>query len=590
MIDKATVANAIKAAPQAADDALFATQFGDSKPLTMAAFAGAARFLNRDVADVAADEIERLGLLQAFAQALRARGVDVLAENTGLTDQNVRVDELQKFVPRGSAFRCRVLVDHGFSGSGCLVSPSLVLTAWHVISDWRPSAPNPQYKATEVLLSDGTKRRALPKPVYQSPCTEDEYDGVLPSDGTAFRDHNDVVLLKLERPDGMRLGFAGLPKECPPPLSRSSILLLHFPEGRDVGFGWGHINKLRGNPYRWKHDVGADQGSSGGPCFNTHFTLIGLHQGKWPPDRRLVPTNIFIDDRLRELIEHDIAPPALWSLDGTAHGQLVVGRDLFFEAIAAASRPDSRIRGVRVKRRDIAQGTSGLAFSLEMLTLTLARNPGTHRTVRINFDTQFADLLDDIRRRTVLVGIDVGTVEAGAGARAGDTTLEASINDRARSLAAQANAIAERDRQLIWFLFDNPTAGLTDADRFSFEAFIAAVLHQPRLRLVLTGFETITTPGEEFANAGLAETEGAPGLVVEYFGVFNRGDVEQLLTRACRDFGVSSDPAVIADRTNQIVQGLNSINGQYSTADLKTVSDRAAPHLDYLKSLAGGNS
>ncbi|MBB5048041.1 hypothetical protein HNR60_002802 [Rhodopseudomonas rhenobacensis] len=590
MIDKATVADAIKAAPQAADEALFALQCGDFPPLTMAAFAGAARYLNRDVSDLAADEIERLGLLDAFAQALRARGVDVQAEDTGLADMNVPVDELKKFVPRGSAFRCRVLVDHGFSGSGCLVSPSLVLTAWHVISDWRPTAPDPQYKATEVLLSDGTKRRVLPKPVYQSPCTEAEYDGTLPSDGSAFKDHNDVVLLKLERPDGMRLGFAGLPKECPPPLSRSSILLLHFPNGGDLGFGWGHVNRVRGNPYRWKHDVGADQGSSGGPCFNAHFSLAGLHQGKWLPDRRLVPANIFIDDKLRELIEHDIAPPALWSLDGSAQGQLVFGRDLFFEAIAAASRPDSRIRGIRVKRRDVAQGTSGLAFSFEMLTLTLARNPGTHRTVRINFDTQFADLLDDIRRRAILVGIDVAPVEAGAGARAGDTTLEASINDRARDLAAKLNAIGERDRQLIWFLFDNPTAGLNDSDRFAFEAFIAAALQHPRLRLVLTGFETITTPGEEFANAGLAEIEGAPGLVVEYFGVFNRGDVDQLLTRACRDFGVASDPAVIADRTNQILQGLNSINGQYSTADLKAVSDRAAPHLDYLKSLAGGNA
>jgi hypothetical protein len=44
---------------------------------------------------------------------------------------------------------------------------------------------------------------------------------------------------------------------------------------------------------------------------------------------------------------------------------------------------------------------------------------------------------------------------------------------------------------------------------------------------------------------------------------------------------------VIVDRANQILQGLNVINHQYSTADLKSVSDRAVAHLDYFQSLAG---
>ena len=287
-----------------------------------------------------------------------------------------------------------------------------------------------------------------------------------------------------------------------------------------------------------------------------------------------MPGGLFLKD-IRPLIESDIAPPALWSLDGSTHGQLVIGRDLFFEAIAAATSPNSRIRGVRVKRRDLAQGTSGLAFSFNMLTLTLARNPGTHRTVRVGFDTQATDLLDEIRRRIIAAGIDVPAAEPNA------------INDRARILTLQIEIAAGHDQQLIWFVFDNPVAGLADGERFAFEAFVGAALRQPRLRLMMTGFETITTPGEEFANASMGNGDGAPGLVVEYFGVFNRSDVEQLLTRACRDFGVIVDPAIIADRTNQILQGVPSITGQYSTADLETVGRNAVVHLDYLKSLAG---
>lgn len=586
MTDKTKIADAIKTAPQAAADALLVIQTGSSKPVTLTAVAAVASLLNRAVEDVAADEIERRGLLQSFALAMKARGVPIDTDDVGLRDANFDADMLDAFIPHAKAFRCRIMVNHAFSGSGCLVSPSLVLTAWHVIASSRPDAANPTYQPIEVELSDGTKRHVAIQPSYFSTCTALEYEGKLPKTEASFNGFDDVALIKLDRPDGMRFGFAELPAECPQLKSRSAILLLHFPQGNDQGFGFGKIVRFRGINSRWKHDIQTDAGSSGGPCFNTSFALAGLHQGRWAPDARMVPVNLFVDN-IRPFVERDIAPPALWSLDGTARGALVIGRDLFFEAIAAAVRPASRVRGIRVKRRDLGQGTTGLAFSLEMLTLTLARNPGNHRTVRINFESPFADLLEEIRQRATLAGINVPAAAAGVGARTSETTLEAAINDRARNLTAQFNAAARRNTQLFWFLFENPPAGLTDAERYAFEAFVAAALRQPELRLVLTGFETITTPGDEFANASMANSEGAPGLVVEYFGLFNRGDVEQLLNRACRDFGVTVDAHVISDRTNQILQGLNSITGQYSAADLKTVADRAVEHLEYLQSLAG---
>jgi hypothetical protein len=92
-----------------------------------------------------------------------------------------------------------------------------------------------------------------------------------------------------------------------------------------------------------------------------------------------------------------------------------------------------------------------------------------------------SDLLDEIRRRAIAIGIDVSPVEAGVGARAGETTLEAAVNAQARNHASQLHAIEERDQQLIWFLFENPSAGLTDGERFAFEAFLGAALWQPRL-------------------------------------------------------------------------------------------------------------
>jgi V8-like Glu-specific endopeptidase len=587
MVDKASIIDAIQTSPKEAADALLAVQSGETPPISFDALKAVADLLNRKVEEVAADEIERRGLMEAFARALQARGVMFDAEDAGLKETHFDPDGLKTFISRAKAFRCRVLVNRNAAGSGCLISPSLVLTAWHVIARGAPDQPEPPPPPppVEVLLSDGTRRRAQPKPYFASTSTSAEFAGQLPTEDTAFNGFNDVALIKLDRPDGARLGFAPLPPLSQTARSRSSIVLLHFPQGNDPGFGFGKLSKYRGITARWQHDVQTAAGSSGGPCFDTHFSLAGLHQGKWPPNGRLIPLARFFAD-IRPLIERDVAPSVLWSLDGTTGGPLVVGRDLFFEAVAASARPTSRVRGVRVKRRDVSQGTTGLAFSLEMLMQLLARNPGAHRTIRINFEPPYGDLINEIRRRARIAGLDIPEIEASAGTRAGETTLEATANERARSLVAQLNLAAERDGRLLWCLFDNPPVGLTDAERFAFEAFVGAALKQPQLRLVLAGFETIPTPGEEFANAGMADEEGSPGLVVEYFGVFNRGDVEQLLTRACQDFGVPVDAAVIADRTNQILQGLNHVNGQYSVAELRTLSERAVEHLEHFRKLA----
>jgi trypsin-like peptidase len=584
MADKADVAEAIARYVQEAAAALRVMQAGKPRPLTLDGFAAMADPPARTTEDMLADELEQRGLLDAFVTAMAAQGAFVASEDPAPTQTNFSED----VIARGRGFRARVLVGGEFRGSGCLIGPSLVLTAWHVIVTEWPDAPDaPAFPRIEVELSDHTKRRAWPKPIFFSPCTRLEFDEQLPNEDSLFSGFADIALLKLERPDGMRLGYAKLPSKVVPPVSRSAIVLFHFPNGADNFYGFGKIAKFRGITARWKHDVSAAPGSSGGPCFNTRFDLTGVHQGRWTPHRRLVPANVFVD-KIRPFVEQDIAPPVVWSLDGTSNGRLVIGRDVFFEAVAAATRPASRVRGVRVKRLDPGQGTTGLAFSLEMLTLTLARNPGTHRTLRINFETLPIDLLDEIRRRARALQLDVPPAEPEIpDVRQDETTAEATANERASALAAELNGVAERGQQLIWLLFDNPPGGLTDAVRFGFEAFLAAALRQPRLRLLLTGFETVPTPGEEFSNASFADREGAPGLVVEYFGRFTAGDVEQLLSRACRDLGVTVTPAEIALRGSQILQGVSAMNMQYSASDLETVVRRAASHLDDFQTMAG---
>ena len=53
------------------------------------------------------------------------------------------------------AFRCRIFKNGTFAGSGCLVGPSLALTAWHVVAVSPPGQAQEPAPEIKVRLSDG---------------------------------------------------------------------------------------------------------------------------------------------------------------------------------------------------------------------------------------------------------------------------------------------------------------------------------------------------------------------------------------------------------------------------------------------------
>jgi hypothetical protein len=112
---------------------------------------------------------------------------------------------------------------------------------------------------------------------------------------------------------------------------------------------------------------------------------------------------------------------------------------------------------------------------------------------------------------------------------------------------------------------------VSDATRLAFEGFVAGALVQPRLRLVIAGFETIALPGQEFAAPAAAA--GAPGFVVEYLGGFTRPDVMNLLTRATRELnGRPAVPAVIENIADRVLGKLQPFNGVYPDSALEEVA------------------
>src|SRR4051794_35526624 len=382
MWDKAVLAEAIAAHRLAAAEALARVQPGRHPPDTPETYAAAAALLQRSPEEIWVDQLEHLGLLDAFGAALQAQGGG-LGPPPRFTDSG-DPPKLAVFGSRARAFRCRVQVNDAIAGRGCLIGPSLVVTAWHVVAVGAPDAPQEPAPRIRVILADRTEQDVVVPPRFASQCGDAEWTGTAPRADAEVEGRNDVAVLVMRRPAAAHLGHAGLPGTVQATASRSSVVLVSFPEGRDEGIGLGHLSKIRNVTARWRHDIETAAGSSGGPCFDRRLELAGLHQGKWQGGGRLVPIGRFLTD-LEPLVAADVAPTTLWSLDGS-DAALVLGRDLFFQAVAAAAADDGRVRGLRIKRNDPAGPTTGLAFSAEMLVRVLQRRGPEQTVVRIGFD------------------------------------------------------------------------------------------------------------------------------------------------------------------------------------------------------------
>lgn len=594
--DRSDVEKVISEHPVPAAEALAAVQFQldlITAPLTVDGLVLAAAVRGVSVESLWVDQLDKLTLLQAFVQAMRSRGVRIddasLDDLPEFASSHYDLVKLESFTPRAKSFRCRVQVNGRFAGTGCLIGPSLVLTAWHVIAVAAPSRPQQPVPRVQVELSDGTIHRAFLPACFESLSGDDEYRSIAPRADLDVAGRNDVALLTLERPVGTHLGYAPLPSRAPKITTQSAMSLLHFPAGKDRGLGMGVATRIPGVTARWLHSIPSRRGSSGGACFNGDLELMGLHQGKWSGGSvkeggRLVPLARFIDD-VRPLVERDITPLGVWSLSGDSSGAIVIGRSLLFETLAAAAGDTSRVRGLRVKRRNpLDSPTRGLAFSFEVVQHMLNRRGGDHIIVRVPMDDTAADLVESIRRRVGDVGLNVLVGETALGVAPGQATTEAVAKDRALRLATNINTAATAADRRVWCYFDHPPGVLSETNRLVLEGFIAGALAQPRIRLVLTGLETWPIPGQEFAAPSAAVGEGSTGLVVEYIGGFRRDDIRDLLAAASRDLTGQQQVDLLTDQTTDLVlQDLHHFNGVYDDVDLPGVIDALRPALRLLQ-------
>lgn len=551
---------AVREHPLEASDALAAIQIGDERPpLDAEGLNAAARTFLSDRGEFWVQRLDERQLLPAFARALTARGLEIDLGEDPIEITGVPPEVAKAFIDRAAQFRCRIIREGAVSGSGVLVGPSTVLTAWHVVGPAAPYSPQGPIPALEVLLSDGRRLRATL--AEGSPCSPDEFESRLPANDNAVNALHDVALLRLSEPAGAQFGYATV-SDPPVPYRRPGpLLLVHYPNGVDGGLGEGVTERIRGLRARVGHTVVSADGSSGGGCFDTRRLLVGVHQGRRPDNRgRFVPIERFTD-LIRRAIAADAAPPAMWSLDGTPRSPLVIGRTDFLSAYAAALAPGP-VRGIRVRRTDPLADAAGLPFSHEMLVGLAARDQG-QRVVRVSFADRSPDVAETILRRLRDEGLAAGQARERPGVATGESAPEAvgaDVGKRAALLADQAAAAAGLT---LWLFIDEPETAFGDRQRATLEGFIAQALRLGSLRLVVAGYEAAPIPGTEY-EPGSAPTSGAPGLMVEYVAGFDRRDAASTLELAAAAAGAQLNAVARDAAVEAALAGRPEVNGVFA--------------------------
>lgn len=563
MWTKADIAKAIAAHPHEADDALAAVQLDNqAQRIDAAALKAAAAQLGMKVEHLWVAALEDNGLLDGFARALEARGVAVDNDPVTIKATNVPGELLAAFASSASAFGCRIRRNGRVVGSGVLVGPTTVITAWHVVGRAAPDKPQEPWPDIEVILSDSRRMKAHVPAAFHSMCALEEYKDQFPKDDRAVQDLHDVAVLRLAKPVGALLGAAKLPKGPITYRARNSIFLVHYPKGQDVGIGVGAINKIENLTARWGHSIRTEGGSSGGGCFDTDLNLVGIHQGRDPNDNgRMVPTSRYLAN-LQSIVANDEAPMRMWSLDETPAGELVIGRQGFFEAFAAARR-NPRVRGIRIKRAQAAGDLSGLPFSYMMADRLTARATDM-RLMRLSFESLVSDVANEIARRATACGLQVDAIAPEQGVADGQSAPEAVGADRGRRAALALDRVAGLRGLQVWVFVDHPAIAFGDEQRSALEAFIDQSLKLENIRLIIAGFEAVALPGQDFYDIPNPDVEGGRGLITEILVGFQPNDVRLFLIDAGKAAGRELSNERLDELVREALKGLPEDGGVYA--------------------------
>jgi hypothetical protein len=320
----------------------------------------------------------------------------------------LRLLELSEFLGAVKSQVCLIVSRNGRApavrGTGFLVGPNLVLTCRHVLKAFPDTCEDVRADGRRIELffdfHEGdpvenvgpnlprARKVGLAPKWRLGGCDSTEPDGV-PDPLDAENEQRikkalDFVLLQLDEPLGLqpvdrgggrRRGWVDLPAEVT--LTEDDwIIIPQHPEGFPQRIDLGRFKKRDQTETRIRYDTNTAKGTSGAPCFNHRFELVGLHNAYvGPPENPLFNQAISFDRimaRIGEQVNQSIinaeADPYVlhWSVARpNEEPRVILGRQKLLEWLRDSASP-----GILAERVYVAQakkGGAGCSFSVDVL-------------------------------------------------------------------------------------------------------------------------------------------------------------------------------------------------------------------------------
>jgi hypothetical protein len=300
-------------------------------------------------------------------------------------------------------------------GTGFLVGPDAVLTAYHTLSAHIAAAnaklESPGRCCAVFDYYSGDPLTSFDKIPASCRVVEFHKDWLIsanedmPQDGL-FRAPNsqqlqllptrlDFALIKLADPIGkqtrQRAGGARRSwiRVCPPAVNLRQddrIIIPQHPNGYHLRIDFGRFSQtdsdLDTSKTRMRYDTETDTGTSGAPCFDHRFMLVGMHNASFRPDMVDVRKNQAI--RIANI--HTViaalvagwnsdagASVQLWNTSTTEQPRVILGRSMLLDWLTnarneATTSAMQRVYAADVKPEDRVQNSGfGKSFTIEIL-------------------------------------------------------------------------------------------------------------------------------------------------------------------------------------------------------------------------------
>lgn len=407
---------------------------------------------------------------------------------------------------------CRVVVENGQGelsyGTGFLVGPQAILTAWHVIEPLLGDDGVPLEGSDEKIKIEfdcvGAAYEQLHVSVapqwlvsssayHQTESPHHVSIDFLSQSSDGFDQCLDYAGIRLNSAVGRFRGYYRLDRLHKPEITvpGSQVMLYQHPNGQQMRVAYGHGTELwpADHQTRLRHTVNAMPGSSGGLLLDVNFKPVALHQCGIESNGKLIngaiPTAC-IAARSEGILEGILGLDPVWR---TEHrNEPIFGRKVFQQAIQDCMVGTRQIIAV------VGQKESGKSFSLEILR-TMLKNNAEHSIVAfkaaelVSGPRAFAEEL--IRRS----GPKDFVYEPLPLAEESDTAVDAWIRGILfPAFAKQMNAVTET--RYLWLVIDeldvNPLA--QGSLQHFLEQLYQEVADIPKLRVLLLGAKSFV-PG-----------------------------------------------------------------------------------------------